>query len=107
MKKCEIKMLNRDHDDNNVQNLITIEVQRAKLQFECNVQNEITIGWNVQVAKWKRNSRVDLSPPRCYGPPPPQVDPVGGCTASNANITCHISSCISCLISCYIPRNCR
>ena len=56
----------------------------------------------VQVAKWKRNSRVDLSPPRCYGPPPPQVDPVGGCTASNANITCQISCYISCQISCYI-----
>ena len=35
--------------------------------------------------------RVDLSPPRCSGPPPPQVDPVGGYTASNANITCHFS----------------
>ena len=70
-------------------------------------RQSFAIGWNVQVAKWKRNSRVDLSPPRCYGPPPPQVDPVGGCTASNANITCHISSSISCFISCYIPRNCR
>ena len=91
---------NRNHctaeqDSAKWKNFTTMYIKQKSRHWQCKKEKIAQLSTKTEMTTTAvqngNERRVDLSPPRCSGPPPPQVDPVGGYTASNANITCHIS----------------